>query len=440
MKRHLHAVPLTLTLALGATAAAVLIAPPAVGAAATPPCSPTAVGNAAVATTAVDNTAMSSAASGSAASGSTANGSTAHGSTGAHIPAGTLDLPDYPKLHRNAEAVSALGIPAVQARATTRYATCAARVGVADVRTGRAIPADGAFRIASTSKSFTATVVLQLVGEGRLGLDDRVERWLPGIVAGRPITVRQLLQHTSGLQDALPTWNSKAEYLQMRYQRFSTKDLVANGVALPQLFDPGDGWAYSNTGYMIAELLIERITGQPWDREFDRRIFRPLGMRHTYWPGTSPDIRLPHAKQYQRFDDELVDVTSQIPSYPAGGIVSTTRDLDTFFRALLGGRLLRPAELTAMKTTRPVGSEIEEIWPDGRYGLGLVSRPLPGGDRYWGHDGGDSGSIVILGVTEDGRRGAVVSMNFALDGSKPEMLSQQRAAEKVVTDALRPRG
>ncbi|MFJ8746252.1 serine hydrolase domain-containing protein [Embleya sp. NPDC127516] len=438
MKRHLRAAPLTLTLVLGATATAVLIATPTLGAAATPPCSPTAAGNASVGNADAGNVAAGKVTAGNVAAGIAAIGSAAIGSTGAQNPAGTFDMPDYPKLRRNTEAVSALGIPAVQARATTGYATCAARVGVADVRTGRAIPADGAFRIASTSKSFTATVVLQLVGEGRLGLDDPVERWLPGIVAGRPITIRQLLQHTSGLQDALPTWNSKAEYLQVRHQRFSTKDLVANGVALPQLFDPGEGWAYSNTGYMIAELLIERITGQPWDREFERRIFRPLGMRHTYWPGTSPDIRLPHAKQYQRFDGELVDVTSQIPSYPAGGIVSTTRDLDTFFRALLGGRLLRPAELTAMKTTRPVSSEIEEIWPDGRYGLGLVSRPLPGGDRYWGHDGGDSGSIVILGVTEDGRRGAVVSMNFALDGSKPELLSQQRAADKVVTDALRP--
>ncbi|MEV6395487.1 serine hydrolase domain-containing protein [Streptomyces sp. NPDC051907] len=406
MRSRLHAVPLTL--ALSATAAAVLIAPPAVGTGATPPCSATAIGH------------------------------TAIGGTGAHNSGKTIDVPDYTQLHRNATAVSALGIPAVQARATTRHATCAARVGVADVRTGRAIPADGAFRIASTSKAFTATVILQLVGEGRLELDDRVERWLPGIVAGRPITVRQLLQHTAGLQDAIPTWNTKAEYLEMRYRPHSTEDLVARSVALPQLFEPGEGWAYANTGYMIAELLVERVTGQPWHREFDRRIFRPLGMRHTYWPGASPQIRLPHAKQYQRFDGELVDVTSQIPAYAAGGIVSTTRDLDVFFRALLGGRLLRPAELTAMKTTRPVSPAIEPIWPDGRYGLGLVSRPLPGGGRYWGHDGGDSGSIVTVGVTEDGRRGAVVSMNFALDGSTSDMLSQQRAADKVVTDALRP--
>ncbi|MBH5338125.1 beta-lactamase family protein [Streptomyces pactum] len=400
MRKVLHTVPLVL--ALGATTAALAVAPPAVGAGTTPPCSPHVDG------------------------------------AGAQHVTGTPDVPDHPRLRRNAEALAALGVPAVQARATTPHTTCAVRVGVADVDTARPIPHDGAFRIASTSKAFTATVVLQLVGEGRLGLDDRVERWMPGIVAGRPITIRQLLQHTSGLRDAIPTWNSEAEYLAMRHQRHDTEDLVSRGVALPQLFPPGEGWAYSNTGYMIAELLIERITGRPWDREFDRRIFRPLGMRHTYWPGSSPEIRLPHAEQYQRFDGELVDVTSQIPAYPAGGIVSTTRDLDVFFRALLGGRLLRPAELAEMKTTRPVGPDVERFWPDGRYGLGLVSRPLPDGRRYWGHDGGDSGSIVMAGATEDGRRSAVVSMNLALDGSLPETLAQLRAADRVITDVLHP--
>lgn len=406
MGKHRHAIRITSTLALGATAAAVLVAPPALGARPAPPCSPTAFGDA----------------------------------SGPRNAADALGVPAYGQLRRNTEAVSALGIPAVQARATARHVTCAARVGVADVSTGRPIPAEGAFRIASVSKALTATVVLQLVGEGRLALDDRVERHLPGIVAGRPITIRQLLQHTSGLRDDIPSWNSKAEYLDMRYKRYTTEELVARGVALPQAFEPGEGWAYSNTGFMIAELLVEHVTGEHWYDEFERRIFRPLGMANTYYPGSSPEIRLPHARQYQRFDGELLDVTSQIPAYATGGIVSTTRDLDVFFRALLGGRLLRPAELTAMKTTRPVeGPGIEKIWPDGRYGLGLVSRPLPGGGRYWGHDGGDSGSIVVVGVTEDGRRGAAVAMNMALDGSEAEMVSQLRAADRVVTDALRPR-
>ncbi|MFI1583257.1 serine hydrolase domain-containing protein [Embleya sp. NPDC020630] len=402
MGKHLRTLPLTLALALGATATGVLFAPVAVGAAASPPCSPIA--------------------------GERAGAGVLHG------------VPDHRRLRRDAEAVSALGIPAVQARATAGPITCSARVGVADVRTGRDIPADGAFRIASTSKALTATVVLQLVGEGRLGLDDRIERWLPGLVAGRAITIRQVLQHTSGLPDAIPSWNTEAEYLKLRYQRYSTRQLVEDAVAMPKLFEPGEGWAYSNTGYLIAELIIERVTGQPWAAEFERRIFRPLGMDHTYWPGSSPDIRLPHALQYQRFHGKLVDVTSQIPAYPAGGIVSTTRDLDVFFRALLGGRLLRPAELAAMKSTRPVDAALQKFWPGGEYGLGLVSRPLTdtGDERYWGHDGGDSGSIVTTGFAEDGRRGAVVSMNFGLDATFEETLAQQRAADRVVRNVLRP--
>jgi D-alanyl-D-alanine carboxypeptidase len=401
MRNHLRSTPLRLTLALGATAAVVLVAQPAIGsldAGTKSPCSPS-------------------------TSGSSSDNSS--------------DVPDYKQLLRNTKAVAALGIPAVQARATTGHATCEAREGVADVQTGSPIPADGAFRIASTSKAFTATVVLQLVGEGRLKLDDRVEQWLPGIVNGRPITVRQLLQHTSGLQDDIPSWTTQGEYLTMRYQKVSTEELVKRGVALPQLFEPGAGWSYSNTGFMIAELLIERLTGNSWDSEFNRRIFQPLGMRNTYWPKNSPDIRLPHAKQYQRFDGQFIDVTSQIPAYATGGVVSTTRDLDVFFRALLSGGLLRPAELAAMKTTVPVSSQFQEFWPGGEYGLGLMSRPLPGGgERYWGHDGGDSGSIVVVSATEDGRRGAAVSMNFGLDASPAETLSQQRAADKVITDAL----
>jgi len=340
------------------------------------------------------------------------------------------------ELRRNTEAVHALGIPAVQAWASDGPRTAAVRVGVADIRTGRPIPPHGAFRIASTAKAMTATVILQLVGEGRLSLADPVERWLPGVVHGRAITVRQVLQHTSGLQDGLPGWETEAEYLQLRYQRYPMAELVERSVARGWLFEPGEGWSYSTAGYLIADMIIERVTGQPWHREFEQRIFAPLGLRHTYWPGSSPEIQRPHARAYELFDGALVDVTSRFTAYPAGGVVSTTEDLNRFFRALLGGRLLRPAELAAMTDTVPVNPEVEPIWPGGRYGLGLVSRELPCGGRYWGHDGGDAGTINTIGVTADGRRGAVVNTNLALDDTFDHLLTQLHTADRVVTDAL----
>lgn len=291
-----------------------------------------------------------------------------------------------PELRRNATAVHALGIPAVQAWASDGPHATAVRVGVADIHTGRPVPPNGAFRIASTAKTLTATVILQLVGEGRLSIDDPVERWLPGVVHGRAITVRQLLQHTSGLQDALPGWETEAEYRQMRYQRDSMAELVERSVA--------------------------------------------RGVR------SSPEIERPHARAYELFDGELVDVTSRFTAYPAGGVVSTTGDLDRFFRALLGGRLLRPTELAEMMDAVPVSSDVEPIWPGGLYGLGLVSRELPCGGRYWGHDGGDAGTITTVGVTADGRRGAVVNTNLALDDTFDHLLTQLHTTDSVVTDAL----
>ncbi|GIJ57162.1 serine hydrolase domain-containing protein [Virgisporangium aurantiacum] len=340
------------------------------------------------------------------------------------------------ELRRNAEAVHALGVPAVQAWASDGRHAAVVRVGVADIRTGRPVPPNGAFRIASTAKTLTATVILQLVGEGRLSVDDPVERWLPGVVHGRAITVRQLLQHTSGLRDALPGWETEAEYYRMRYQRDPMAELVERSVARGWLFEPGEGWSYSTAAYLIADMIIERVTGRPWHREFERRIFAPLGLRHTYWPGSSPEIERPHARAYELFDGELVDVTSRFTAYPAGGVVSTTGDLDRFFRALLGGRLLRPTELAAMMDTVPVSADVEPIWPGGLYGLGLVSRELPCGGRYWGHDGGDAGTITTVGVTADGRRGAVVNANLALDDTVDHLLTQLHTTDRVVTDAL----
>ncbi|WP_327000040.1 beta-lactamase family protein [Dactylosporangium sp. NBC_01737] len=351
------------------------------------------------------------------------------------------------RLQRDTDAIHALGVTGVQARVTTvdgrRIVTTS---GVADVGTGRPVPSDGRFRIASTRKAFTATVALQLVGEHRLSLDDTVERWLPGVVQGveldgRLITVRHLLQNTSGLHDDLPGYTSPAEYLEQRYDVHTREELVARAMRHRPDFAPGTAWAYSNTGFILAGMLVERVTGRSLQQEITDRIVRPLGLRDTTWPGTAPSLPRPHANAYELFPTgELVDVTSQVPGDP-DSIVSTTADLDRFFRALLGGRLLRPAQLAEMRRTVPVSADVEPIWPGGRYGLGLARRPLPCGGFYWGHDGGDAGYITVTGVTADGRRSAVVSMSSARGDSFDHLLQQQRAADTLVVDALcaRPR-
>ena len=346
------------------------------------------------------------------------------------------------RLQRDGDAIHALGVTGVQARVTTPDGRHHVAIsGVADTSTGRPVPPDGRFRIASTRKAFTATVVLQLVAEHRLSLDDTVERWLPGLVRGngndgRRITVRQLLQNSSGIHDDLPGYLTPEEYLEQRYDIYTREQLLARALKHRPDFASGTGWSYSNTGFLLADMVIERVTGRTLWQEISDRITRPLGLRHTTWPGNAPTLPRPHARAYQLFaPGELVDVTEQVSGDP-DSLIATTEDLDRFFRALLGGGLLPPAQLAEMKTTVRISADVEQIWPGGRYGLGLARRPLPCGGVYWGHDGGDAGYITATGVTGDGRRSAMVSMSAALGDSQEHYLQQQRAADTLIQHAL----
>jgi D-alanyl-D-alanine carboxypeptidase len=345
-------------------------------------------------------------------------------------------------LQRDTDAIHALGVTGVQARMTTPDGRhLVATSGVADTSTGRPVPPEGRFRIASTRKAFTATVALQLAGEHRLSLDDKVERWLPGVVRGngndgRRITLRQLLQNSSGIHDDLPGYLTPEEYLEQRYDVYTREQLVARALHHRPDFAPGTGWSYSNTGFILAGMVIERVTGRSLGQEISDRIARPLGLHHTTGPGNSPTVPRPHARAYQLFGPgELVDVTEQVSGDP-DSLISTTRDLDRFFRALLGGGLLPPAQLAAMQNTVRISADVEQIWPGGRYGLGLARRPLPCGGVYWGHDGGDAGYITATGVTGDGRRSAMVSMSTALGDSQDHYLQQQHAADTLIQNAL----
>lgn len=344
-------------------------------------------------------------------------------------------------LQKDADAILDTGAVGVQARVGARTVTS----GVADLKTGRKVDPDGEFRIASSSKTFTAVVVMQLVGEGRLSLNDSVESLLPGVVRGngndgRRITVRNLLQHTSGIHDDIPGFETPAAYYEHRYDVYTTAELVARAMQHKPDFQPGKGWGYSNTGYLLLGMIVERVTGNPAYEEMKRRIIEPLGLSRTYWPGLRKGLRGSYAHGYQRYaDGVLVDVTRNRVGYwagAAGGLVSTTADLDRFYRALLGGRLVRPAQLAQMKQTVPVSKELEEIWPGARDGLGLFSRPLDCGGVSWGHSGDIEGYMTRDGFTGDGRRGVVVSVSTSRNDSFEGLVAQDRAAAKLVDDAL----
>ncbi|WP_033221144.1 serine hydrolase domain-containing protein [Kitasatospora phosalacinea] len=324
-----------------------------------------------------------------------------------------------------------VGTPAALASVRDRNGrTRTYTAGVGDLATGAPVPVDGQVRIGSNTKTFVAVVVLQLVAERRVDLDASVDTYLPGLVRGegidgRRITVRRLLQQTSGLPDY-------SDYLGDDVRYYAPRELLATALRHPADFAPGTSWKYSNTNYVLAGLLVQEVTGRPLAEEIDRRVVRPAGLRHTYFPAPGDaSIREPHPHGYYResADAPLRDVTEIDPSWgwAAGQMVSTGSDLNRFLGALLAGRLLPPAQLTQMRSTVPAEAT---FGPGARYGLGLVSRPLPCGGLSWGHGGSFPGYETRGGVTDDGRA-ANVAVTVQLTDE-----ADRRNLERAVDTAL----
>ncbi|MEQ4207700.1 serine hydrolase domain-containing protein [Actinopolymorpha sp. B9G3] len=312
------------------------------------------------------------------------------------------------RLERLAEKVIETGTPGVAlATITGDGATTAIARGVADRRTNRPARPDDRYRIGSITKTMTAVVVLQLVAEGKIGLDDRVVRWMPGLGLDERITVRHLLQHTSGFHTdtmlASPPWS----YDRNRFHYFSYRDLVRIALTNPEpRRTPGTHHEYSNTNYVLAGMLIEEVTARPVGVEFARRIFGPLGMRDTSYPVANPVIAGRHLRGYLQDgpDKPLYDTTTYSMSWlrTAGGVVSTTRDELTFLRALFSGRLL----------PKPLFDEMRNVGEFG-YGLGIypVEVPCVPGGVAWGHNGQVFGYYSAVFTTPDGSRQAAVGAN-----------------------------
>ncbi len=281
--------------------------------------------------------------------------------------------------------------------------------GTAELGTGRPmIGGDGQFRIGSVTKSFTAAAVLQLVDEGAVRLDEPIETYLPGVVRGtgdgaeidgHHISVRQLLQHTSGIPDYMehinpPEWDRPVD----------AEELIRLALALEPDFDPGRGWSYCSTGYLIAGMLVERLTDRDIGTAVTERVIEPARLHDTYWPPTGERaIRGPHAHAYlgDPADPQapLLDVTEFEPSLSgaAGAMVSTPSDLDRFWRRLFAGRLLSGRALTEMTNVMPSG-------PGEGYGLGLQRFRLTDGGCFWGHLGDTLGSSIRSGLDATGRQ------------------------------------
>lgn len=317
--------------------------------------------------------------------------------------------------------VQQAGVPGVLGEAQDGGGVWHGASGVADRATHRPPMPQDRFRIGSLTKTFVATVLLQLEAEGTVDLDAPVEHWLPGTVRGggqdgRRITLRQLLGHTSGLSDFTADPGIRRDYSARhfaahRYDSHDAASLVRAAMAHPRSFEPGTDWGYSNTNYVLAGMVISRATGHSYAEEIERRIIRPLKLRDTSLPGTSPDIPAPHGRAYSTLSQaggqpRVHDVTALDPSVAgaSGEMISSTGDLVRFMRALLGGDVLPSRQLAEMKSTVPAeGGD--------RYGLGLTEHRLPCGKSVWGHEGIIHGSRSTAVTTADGSHAAAFNIN-----------------------------
>ncbi|MEV7583159.1 serine hydrolase domain-containing protein [Streptomyces erythrochromogenes] len=301
-----------------------------------------------------------------------------------------------------------------------------------DIVTGRRISPDAHFRIGSITKPMEAVILLQLSAEGRVDLDRSVQHYLPGLLPqdrfAEPVTVRQLLNHSSGLPhdfEGAPGV-SPDEEIERRHD-YLTFDEVIRQTLRPEgrpapgpHFSPGTRQEYNSFGYRVAGMLIEEITGNSYQDEVTSRVLKPLGMRETkpVMPGRSRPVPGPRLPGYlQNGDGSLVDVNVQggLPS----SMTSTTGDLDRFVSGLFDGRLLRPAQAEELFTV-PKGPDGKPLpYADdsncntgpGRgtacYSVGLMSVPLPDGSVLWGKTGSDPGYRSGVFASRDLTRRAV---------------------------------
>ena len=338
-------------------------------------------------------------------------------------------LLDRAALNAALNTVHRAGIPGAFAEVRVGDQVWRGAAGVADVSTGRAATPDLRHRVGSITKTFTAAAVMQQVERGQAQLDASVGHYLPRLVPGqrgRAITVRMLLNHTSGLAEYLPfAYPSLQAFPRLadttpeslddnRFRQFQRTDLIGMGVSAPPVGSPGGTpGIYSNTNYLLLGQLLEHVTGIPAEDCITRSVIERAGLRHTEFP-VGPRVDGPHSRLYECWFG-MLDPPRDYGDFdmswvgPAASLISTVADLNRFFRMLLAGEIVDPSSLAQMQSTVPVisqeGTKIE-------YGLGLHRRELPGCGTFWGHDGSVWGGGAISMASADGKRQMSVAVNL----------------------------
>ena len=344
-------------------------------------------------------------------------------------------------LKSRAQGLVGDGYPAVLAAVSdSKGESAGVAVGKGSLETGQAPPMDGEVRVGSNTKTFVAVVVMQMVQEGKVGLDEPIETYLPGLIKGEGvdgsrITVRQLLQHTSGLPEYTDTTPGSGDIFQIKDHYIPPRDLLDTALGKPAAFEPGTQWKYTNTNYIVLGMLIERVSQRPVGEQIDQRIVKKLGLSHTYFPAPGDrSIKGTHPQGYHlSAGGKLEDITEMDPAWAwaAGAMVSTPSELNTFFQAVLDGRLLSQASIDEMKKGVDTGAG------GAVYGLGLIGTPLSCGGTSWGHNGGIHGYRTYDAVGPDGTAVtvAVTALPRAIaDQSNPESSAKEK--EQRLKDAV----
>jgi D-alanyl-D-alanine carboxypeptidase len=359
--------------------------------------------------------------------------------------------PFFAELATAMDQVHHAGVPGVFAEVLDGEQVWIGAAGVSDLRTGRPITPDMRHRVGSITKTFTAAAVLQQVESGQIGLDTPIGYYLPRLVPGErggTITVRMLINHTSGLAEylsyaypSLKTFPSLAETTpesldRNRFTQFHPAELIGMGVGAPAVGTPGGTpGIYSNTNYLLLCQLLERVTGTSAEKCITENVIERAGLRDTELP-VGPRINGPHSRMYEAWFG-MIDPPRDYSVYdmswvgPSASLISTVADLNRFYRLLLAGGIVSKASLVQMQQTVPVitfeGKKIE-------YGLGLHKMEIPGHGTFWGHDGTVWGAGAISMTRADGKRQMSVAVNLMrwnkLDASgKPQ--------QHPIDDALR---
>ncbi|MFE2560637.1 serine hydrolase domain-containing protein [Streptomyces sp. NPDC059352] len=336
---------------------------------------------------------------------------------------------DSAALNDAIENVHRAGMPGLFAEVRDGDRVWRGAAGVADVATGRPVTADMRHRVGSITKTFTAAAILQQVESGRIGLDAPIGRYLPKPVPGErgeAITVRMLINHTSGLAEyfpyAYPSFKAFPALAETgpqslddhRFTRFDPTELIEMGVTAPAVGTPGGTpGVYSNTNYLLLTQLLEQVTGTTAERYITRNVIERAGLRDTAFPA-GPNVDGPHSQLYEAWFG-MIDPPRDYSVYdmswvgPAASLISTVTDLNRFFGMLLAGEIVSPSSLAQMQRTVPVVSQEGKT---GGYGLGLYPMEVPGQGTFWGHGGTVWGAGALAMTRADGKRQMAVAVNM----------------------------